>query len=204
MVTLGPDARSAAPDARSPELRPAGGRGWFGGLLERRVLEPVRRAQGSPGAIARGSALGVWVALTPTVGVQMLVVSVLGIPLRANIPVAIAVSWISNVFTMIPMYFAYYWFGALILGMEPRSFLELNEVFSRQIEALPETGVVNGMLALGWDVVRPMWVGSLLMATLAVFPSYHLTLRWARRRRARSLEEDARKRAVQDAGPVDA
>lgn len=164
------------------------------------VIDPIRRAQGSPASIARGTALGMWIALTPTVGAQMVMVAILGVPLRANLPIACAMCWISNPLTMIPLYYLFYWLGAEVLGRDAAGFFEIKETLTQQLMDLPETGVVNTMLALGWDVLWPMTLGSLVIATAAAIPSYYVALRWARRRRAAQLREQSAARAVQRDG----
>ncbi len=161
-----------------------------------KVLDPIRRAQGSPGSIARGTALGMWIALTPTVGAQMVMVALLGVPLRANLPIACAMCWVSNPITVIPLYYAFYWFGAQILGRDPASFVEMKDRLTDQFLGLVDGGVVNALLALGWDILWPMTIGSLIIATAAAIPSYYVALGWARRRRAAQLREQVAARAV--------
>lgn len=60
---------------------------------------------------------GVWVAMLPIVGIQMLVVFFLAFILRANLPIIIALQWISNPFTMGPIYFADYQIGMVFLKL---------------------------------------------------------------------------------------
>lgn len=55
--------------------------------------------------------LGIWVSLLPIVGIQMIVVFLLAVLLRANLPIAVALQWISNPLTMGPLYFADYKVG---------------------------------------------------------------------------------------------
>jgi uncharacterized protein (DUF2062 family) len=52
-------------------------------LVRKKLVEPILRAQGSPVSIARGAALGMWFTLTPTVGIQMFLVTVIGLPWKA-------------------------------------------------------------------------------------------------------------------------
>ena len=64
---------------------------------------------------------GVWIAMLPIVGLQMLVVLFLALWLRTNLPVMIALQWISNPFTMGPIYFADYQIGMIffkLVGIE--------------------------------------------------------------------------------------
>lgn len=65
--------------------------------------------------VARGVAVGLFVALIPIIPFQTVLVILLSILLRANIPVAFLASWVSNPFTIIPLIFLTYYIGDLIL-----------------------------------------------------------------------------------------
>ena len=60
---------------------------------------------------------GIWIAMLPIVGIQMIVVFLLALIVRANLPLIVALQWISNPFTMAPIYFADYEIGLLILKL---------------------------------------------------------------------------------------
>lgn len=60
--------------------------------------------------VARGVAVGLFIGLTPTVGVQTLLMIVGCIVLRGNFPVAFLMSWVSNPFTVVPLY---WWFNVM-------------------------------------------------------------------------------------------
>src|SRR5579862_8691996 len=60
-------------------------------------------------SIARGVAIGLFVAILPILPFQSLLAILLTILLRANLPIAFFISWISNPFTIAPIaYFNYY------------------------------------------------------------------------------------------------
>ena len=61
--------------------------------------------------------LGMWVSMLPIVSIQMLVVFVIALWVRANLPIIIALQWISNPFTMGPIYFADYKIGMEIFRL---------------------------------------------------------------------------------------
>ena len=153
------------------------------GLFNQRVVQPIRRAQGSPESIARGGAMGVWVALTPTVGVQMPLVLLLSVPLKANMAIAVAMCWITNPLTLIPFYFAFYWMGALVLGRHAQGFTEVGERLSHAIGGIPDDhSLVEGLRILGNDLLWPMLVGSTVIATISAVPTYFLILGYYRRK----------------------
>ena len=60
---------------------------------------------------------GIWIAMLPIVGIQMIVVFLLALIVRANLPLIVALQWISNPLTMAPIYFADYEIGLLILEL---------------------------------------------------------------------------------------
>lgn len=59
------------------------------------------------GAISRGVAVGLFVALLPIFGVQTLLIAVVCVAVRGNFPAAFAVSWINNPLTVAPLYVAF-------------------------------------------------------------------------------------------------
>jgi hypothetical protein len=169
-------------------------------LVRSRLVDPILRAQGSPVSIARGAALGMWFTLTPTVGIQMFLVTVIGIPWKANIPVAIALVWLSNPLTIVPLYYSFYWVGTLLTAVPTRSYSELAIVFLDVVKHVdePDWSLFDGVKLLGMEVVTPMLVGSVLIATLVAIPTYHVALRLAWRRQASRLREQAAAQDVQD------
>jgi len=58
-------------------------------------------------AAARGVGVGLFVGLTPTVGVQTILMIIGCIILRGNFPIAFAVSWVSNPLTLAPLYWTF-------------------------------------------------------------------------------------------------
>jgi len=68
------------------------------------------------GVTARGVAIGLFVALTPTVGLQTFLMLALCLLLRGNFLFAFAVSWISNPITLGPLYLGYYLLGELVIS----------------------------------------------------------------------------------------
>lgn len=70
-------------------------------------------------SVAWGVTVGLFMAFVP-VPFQMVLAVAAGIPIGANLPVAVVFVWISNPVTMAPMFYASYRFGAWMLGMVPR------------------------------------------------------------------------------------
>ena len=60
---------------------------------------------------------GMVVSFSPLVGFQMLIGFFLALLVRANLPLIVALQWISNPFTMGPIYFADYKIGGILLEL---------------------------------------------------------------------------------------
>ena len=60
---------------------------------------------------------GIWISMLPIVGIQMIVVFFVSLFVRANLPLIVALQWISNPLTMGPIYFADYKIGMTLLKL---------------------------------------------------------------------------------------
>ena len=167
-----------------------------------------------------GLAMGLWVALTPTVGIQMTVAALVGTLLNkvtrhgANRPIAVAMAWISNPVTMVPMYYGYVLIGWKLMGKE-EAFPSLAQWKARFALYLGSAKLdwgdkIKGLFLAGMgDVALPMWVGSLLVATAVSVPAYFIALplfrRAVARRRAaeaaRELEGAGQEKGEEGSGP---
>ncbi len=91
---------------------------WFAGTARRHsYLWSFRSRQ-----MIMALFFGLMVALMPLVGVQMLIAFFLALLFRANLPVIVALQWISNPLTMGPIYYADYEIGMAmmkLLGIAP-------------------------------------------------------------------------------------
>lgn len=128
-------------------------------------------------ALARGVAVGLFVALTPTFGFQTALMVAGCVIVRGNFPAAFLVSWVSNPVTIGPLYFAFNRLGEAIFGEVIRSAVHLSGLLA---EAMLETIFVG--------------LGSLLIAIPGAAAGYALFL-WSwqllawRRWRARRLHD---------------
>jgi uncharacterized protein (DUF2062 family) len=60
---------------------------------------------------------GIWISMLPIVGIQMIVVFFISLLVRANLPLIVALQWISNPLTMGPIYFADYKIGMILINL---------------------------------------------------------------------------------------
>ncbi|PHS40632.1 MAG: flagellar biosynthesis protein FlhF [Sulfurovum sp.] len=111
--------------------------------------------------VTRGVAVGLFWGLIP-MPMQMLAVMATTPFLRFNVPIAISMVWLSNPFTMPPMYYLEYLTGNLILGKEGIEDIELTvEWFSANIG----------------DIFIPLYVGTAFYSVIVTGAIYFL-LNW--------------------------
>lgn len=116
---------------------------------------------------------GMIVSFSPLVGIQMLVVFFLALLLRANLPLIVALQWISNPLTMGPIYFSDYKIGCIVLELIGFH-VEENLLLSRNYDWGDFR--FEDLLAL-LDTFPPMFIGGgiigVFFGVLSVF-SYNL------------------------------
>lgn len=114
----------------------------------------------------RGLAAGAFYAFVPFPW-QMLLAAITAAWLRFNLPVAVAMVWITNPVTVPPIAFVNYHFGAWLLGRTPREW-----TFEPSLDWL---------LQQAEDFGLPLLVGSMataVVAGVATFVIAHLLWRW--------------------------
>jgi uncharacterized protein len=164
--------------------------------------EPTERTPAKPGllrrllqiddsaeSIARGVALGVFVAMTPTVGVQMIIIAIVNTVCRANRLAGLLMVYISNPLTMVPIYWVDYQVGRWLLGQPSISHEDFAAIFEvAGPNLLSRLGsFVERLGAFSWEVAGPLFVGGVLVGAVCALPSYTVTL-WALRRRSGCAE----------------
>jgi uncharacterized protein len=146
-----------------------------------------RRLKGDPREIAGGLALGVFIALTPTIPAQ----SVLGIGLayllRVSKLAAFLALWVNNPVTIPFIYIVDYQIGQFILG-EPG------------VRGMALGFSVSHLVNLGWKVGLPLLVGGVILGIGTAVPVYFVSKRlyigYRRQRKARLKRKRARVQAA--------
>lgn len=177
---------------------------WLGPRLTHPRLWHINRR-----GIAMAAAIGLFFGLLIPV-LQIPLAAMAAVLLRANIPVAVCSTLITNPLTFAPIYFFAYQLGGLILGdtslpappPEPPKSTELSDLTKLDI---PDPGLFAWLA--GWsdsvfDAGRPLLVGLVTLAIVAGMSAYIITswtwrLRtaWIRRQRTkrfRRLRAEAR------------
>jgi uncharacterized protein (DUF2062 family) len=133
-------------------------------------------------SIALGTAIGLFVAWTPTVGIHMILVVGLTLLFRANKIAGLIAVYISNPITVVPMYWLDYRLGARVLH-QSLTYDELQAILHYQ--------GWEGLKAAFWklcvEFAGPMWLGGLVLALVHAIPGYYLT-RWGVERLRRKKE----------------
>jgi len=147
----------------------------------RRFLNWLIRLRGSPHAIARGVAIGMIIAFTPTIGFQSLLVLGIATLLNANRPVSLVPTWLTNPVTIPPVYAFTYYIGSLFRpGPEPAGVARAVRAAAEELESLDFLALraqLGVFLDLGLDVFIPMWIGGLIVGSVAAAIAYPLTIR---------------------------
>ncbi len=192
------------------ERAPIPRRGSLTRLLLEKLIIPLRRSRHPPEYTARGVFIGLFVALTPTVGVQMAVVFGLWVIVRRvyrpwdfNLVVALAWTWVTNVATAPPLYYLYIVTGRMMLGRWGD--LQGYHVFTQRLAAtVPQD---SGWLEAAWLYLVnlfqifgvPMFVGCVPWMILGAWAGYVWSLgllRGLARARARRAAARAAARAA--------
>jgi uncharacterized protein (DUF2062 family) len=140
-------------------------------------------------SVAGAVAIGLFAGLIPG-PFQMLAALLLAVPLRRNIPVALAVTFYTNPFTIVPLYVLAYGYGRLLLrGRWEADIVRFEWDWSDFVGSLD--GLWQWALSLG----RPLVIGLIALAiTLAVLGYFVVDLAW-RAHVAASWRARARRRS---------
>ena len=138
----------------------------------RSLLRAILSLEDSPHSIAKGTAIGMFLGLTPTVGIQMILVMLVSLFVRFNRKAALITVYISNPFTMIPMYWANYKVGTLFFEDTVT-----RQDFERLLTYHGFNEWLSAIHAIFVDVGMPLLFGSAVVATTGGILTYPL-MRW--------------------------
>lgn len=157
------------------------------GKTQRFVKYRVFHVDDTPHRIALSLGIAFFVTWTPTIGLQIALVLLLCTVLGANKLVGLPFVWLSNAFTIIPIYYPSYRLGVrLIPSAQAVALSDWRAMVSRVMSGelgLWDRAMVFWRFAL--EIAGPLWLGSLLMA-LAIggamyWLSYVFIVRYRRR-----------------------
>ena len=162
------------------------------------VTHRFLRLRETPHQLALGCALGVFAALTPLVGLQMVLAGLLAMALRASFAAAMLGTLFGNPVTWAVFWPVTYWVGCLLLGVP--SVLgdvslkhELTEFWTAVGNFSPS--MIVAAFGLVWPFLKPMLVGTLPVGLAVAGWFYYISRRAAiahreRRRRLSPVSGD--------------
>lgn len=171
----------------------------------RRLVLPLFRGEHPPEYMARGVFVGLFIALTPTVGVQMPGCLLLWGLLKFlkpewdfNLVVAMAWTWVTNIFTLAPFYYLFLLTGRVMMGewdsLSGYHDFQQRLAISLAVEADWWTTLWIYLVSLFREFGVPMFIGSLPWAALFSVLGYRWSLDLTRkvyeRRAARKKASD--------------
>lgn len=158
----------------------------------RKYITLILQLDDTPESIARGVAIGMIVAMTPTVGIQMMIVIFISFFIRLNRIAGCIMVYISNPFTLVPIYWLNYWTGAKLFGYEMISRARFETLFQLESTTFYDQFMefAHNCLGLGWDTAVPMFLGGLAWGLVLGIPLYPITLRAVNRFREKEREKE--------------
>lgn len=135
------------------------------------LYKKIKSIQGDPHYVALGMAVGVFVAVTPTIPFHTIIALAMAFALKASKPAAVIGVWFSNPITIPPFYYGSYKLGMLMLGRSDDpdpSVLTLMELFKQ-----------------GVDITIAMIVGGVVLGIVPAIGAYFVTRNFFRKLRAR-------------------
>lgn len=112
----------------------------------RRYLSDAVIWQFNRESVSRGAAIGLFAAFIP-LPFQMLIAGFFSILFKANLPVAVASTWVSNPVTFVPLNYLIYWVGAKVLA---------GSVAKAYFVGLPILAI--GTACAGYFIVQTIWL----------------------------------------------
>lgn len=177
-----------------------------------RLVVPILRSKHSPEYTARGVLFGLLAAMTPTVGVQMIIVLGMWGLVRTfrpawdfNVIVGMAWTWVTNIFTVPPVYFVFLVTGRLMLGQwdDIGGYGEFSGQLSEMLNS--KMGFFESLWVYTLELFRiwglPMFLGSIPWAIVTSWVGYRWSLNLLRnfsdrRQNRASARRNAQRRAT--------
>ena len=174
-------------------------------ICKYRLVIPLIRSPHPPKYKALGVSVGVAWAMTPLVGIQMYLVFMTWLTMKKifkkdfSLVLGLAYTWITNVFTMIPIYYVFYVTGQIMMNRPVTGYSDLKntmeEVFFADYTLWEKVVTSCKLLLQDWGL--GMAIGCLPWALVLGIGSYYLTMRYENlraERRALRLKRKGKKK----------
>jgi len=130
-------------------------------LKIKNFIHRFKRLNGDPHYIALGMAIGVFVAVTPTIPFHTLIALILAFICRASKPAAAIGVWISNPLTIPVFYYGSYKVGMRVMGIcSPFDENRIN---------------ISELMNQGFEITVAMITGGIILGIIPFFASYWIT-----------------------------
>ncbi len=160
-------------------------RRWFRKLF----IEPLVYSKCPPWYDARAVSLGLVTGLLIPVGGHLVTLTVLRVVFRFNYLVAFAFTFISNPIDMIPLYYAYYYLGSLILGKTVALDYAVFEKFMHPVlDKAYFWEIFGAIVQLGHELLIRWVTAAVIVSTIFGSTGYVLTYKIQKKRCKRAAE----------------
>lgn len=172
--------------------------------LMQRILRPFTRfikfrilhVDDTPQRIARGVAIGLWVAFTPLLGFHMLIALALAALFRANKVLAVLLVWVSNPMTLIPIHLPAYLVGRFFVGRlhapaltNPAQVADLlGNLFSfhKMLTCLHTASFWKELAVVFGKIGLEVTIGGFVIGTIVAVSGYYASFYWVRHHRMKT------------------
>ncbi len=157
-------------------------------LLKKKLVVPMARLPHPPEEKSLGVAVGVFWAMTPLVGVQMWIVFMNWLlftrifKIYFSLTLGVIWTWVTNVFTMIPIYYVFYLTGQLLRGDFSNSdgyeglSIALHEIVKGDLDFKEKWFLFLDIMVN--DIGISMAIGCLPWAIISSIVAYKVTLKY--------------------------
>ncbi len=160
---------------------------WWSG--PRAIVQHLLMLDDTPHAIALGTSIGVFIGMTPTIGVQMLLVLLVSLMTGRlfyfSLPAALIAVYISNPITALPIYWLGYQVGRVFLDGDLK-----RETLASSLEFDGLRQFWDSLHTLFVDIGGPLVLGSVIVGAASAAIAYPLVWQLLRRcQRASALHD---------------
>ncbi len=164
----------------------------------RRWIKPFVSRHGSAEDIAKGVAIGLIIAFTPTIGIQMILAITIATALKASRAAALVMVWITMPVTIVPIYVFTYTVGRLFVGGPSVAGVrhQLASMIGRieGYEAFDISARVQVLMEVGHETFLPMMIGGLFTGIVCACVAYPVTVWGVKHIRAHREARRAKRR----------
>lgn len=168
------------------------------GILDDKLIRHFRESHAPVSSLSLGTAVGLFWALTPLVGIQMMLTTATWVVFKSfkikfNLPISLAWVWLTNPFTMPFFYYAFYMAGHLLFQIfDPETMRISFDLFKSTLAQANEMNLMDGVMHwvrfIAHDLGWPMIVGATLIGLPSAIISYPLTFRFINNHRRHVAE----------------